>query len=1049
MTNTLQFGLRKLLLFLFVLSSLTAWAQSGLAQSAEFEVRGTVIGTDEKEPLPGVNVLVKETTSGTVTDVDGNYRLTVPGSEATLVFSSVGYISQEIPVGNQTVIDVNLAPDLQSLDEVVVVGYGTVKKKDLTGAVSQIDATKIANQSPNSVTDILRANVPGLNVGFSNSPKGVSQLEVRGKNTLTAGSSPLIILDGMIYNGDLSDINPADIDKVDVMKDASSAAVYGARASNGVILITTKKGQSGKPTISLSSSFGLATDAIVEKPYDPQGYANWRTDVFKSINVNHAATPGIFDNPNNLPDGVTLEQWLAYDGASGDPTTAWLNRIGFQDVEIRNYLAGRSVDWYDKIFQTGLRNDVTLSLSGQKDELQYYWSINRTHNEGIIVGEDFKTIRSRLNVEGKVTDFITLGVNTQFANRDESSVPAEWQMVTRDSPWGSELSEDSTTLRLSPQDDSGAGARHPFLRRNYTDRLRKFNTLNSRMYAQVALPLGFSYEFGYTTRFEWNDYFNHQSSESPEWATGSAFREHTKIQEWQMDNILRWDKTLGDHSFNATFLAYAEKYQSFFDHSESSIFSPNDNLGFHNLGLGSALILSGDPDGSTPFLGDQKSTGDALMGRLNYSFKSKYLLTLSLRRDGYSAFGQDNRRATFPSIAGAWVISEEGFFKADALDFLKLRLSWGENGNREIGRYAALSQLQADKNLIVDASGNVQTVGTLENTTMENPSLQWERTKAWNVGLDFSILEGIVDGSIDAYHMITNDLLVERALPDILGFTSVLTNLGELQNRGIELSVQSRNLTTPTLAWSSSFNFSLNRNKLNKLYGDLDEQGNELDDFENEWFIGHAIDQLWGQKVLGIWQSDQVEEADLYGVRPGDFRILDKNNDQVFTIEDNEFLGYAKPRFRWTLVNNFQLWRNIDFSFELYSLWGQSRAFNAAKNRDGFIDRTNSLQTPYWTAANPTTDWARLFSSDGSADFDVYRKSSFIRLQNITLSYTFPQQIIDRLALQRLRVYGNVRNVGVWAPNWTVYDPEASQVDGTAGAEPTTRYFTLGLNVSL
>lgn len=1031
-----------LLLMVFLLSTIQAVAQS-------FDVTGTVTGVDDDGALPGVNILVKGTTTGTVTDIDGNYRITVPNQDAVLVFSSVGYTSEEVAVGNKTVIDMALSPDLQSLDEVVVIGYGTAKKKDLTGAVAQIDASKISHQSPNSVTDILRANVPGLNVGFANSPKGVSQMEVRGKNTLTAGASPLIILDGMIYNGDLSDINPADIDKVDVMKDASAAAVYGARASNGVVLITTKRGTSGKPTISINSSIGVATDAIVEMPYDPQGYANWRTDVFKSINVNHEATPGIFDNPNNLPPGVTLDQWLSYDGAAGDPTTAWLNRIGFQDVEIRNYLAGNSVNWYDKIFQTGLRSDFTVSLSGTSERLKYYWSVNRTDNEGIIVGERFKTIRSRLNVEGKVNDFITVGINTQFANRDESSVPAEWEMVTRDSPWGSELSEDGSTLRLSPQDDSGAGARHPLLRRTYTDRLRKYNTLNSRMYAKVGLPWGFSYEFGYTTRFEWNDYFNHQSSESPEWATGTAFREHAKIQEWQMDNILRWDKTLGDHTFNATFLAYAEHYQSYFDHAQSSIFSPNDDLGFYNLGLGSALILSGDPDGDAPFLGDQKSTGDALMGRINYSFQSKYLLSMSLRRDGYSAFGINNRRATFPSVAGGWVISEEGFFNTDLMDFLKLRLSWGENGNREIGRYAALSQLQAGKNLVVDAAGNVLTVGTLSNTTMANNDLKWERTEAWNLGVDFSFLNGVVEGSIDAYHMITNDLLVERALPDILGFTSVLTNLGELQNRGIELSLQTRNISRPNFNWTSSFNFSLNRNKLNSLYGDLDEDGNELDDFENEWFIGHAIDELWGQRVLGIWQSDQAEEADVYGVRPGDFRILDKNNDQVFTIEDNEFLGFAKPRFRWTFVNNFQLLRNIDFSFELYSLWGQSRAFNDAKNRNGFIDRTNSLQTPYWTEANPTTEWARLFSSDGSANFNVYRKSSFIRLQNITLSYTFPQQLIERLSIERVRVYGNVRNVAVWAPNWTVYDPEASEVDGIAGQVPTPRYFTLGLNVTL
>ena len=1035
---------------------LPLWLLCVIALAQSQDVTGKITDAGDNSPLPGASIVVKGTSVGTTSDANGEYSLAVEGENTILVFSFIGYASQEMQVSGRTTIDISLSSDIQSLEEIVVVGYGTQKKRDLTGAVSQVDAAKIAHQSPNSVTDILRANVPGLNVGFSNTPKGVSQLEVRGKNTLTAGSNPLIIVDGMIYNGDLSDINPADIDKVDVMKDASSAAVFGARGANGVVLITTKRGTSDKPTISLSSSFGLATNAIVEKPYDPDGYARWRTDVFKSINVDHASTPGKFDNPNNLPPGVTLEQWLAYDGASGDPTTAWLNRIGFQDVEIGNYLAGRSVDWYDKIFQTGFRNDITLSLSGAKDELKYYWSVNRTDNEGIIVGDEFETIRSRLNVEGKINKFLTVGINTQFAHRDESSVPALWEQVTRSSPWGSEFDAEGN-LRLSPQDDNGAGAIHPMLRRTFTDRLRKFNTLNSRFFANVALPLGFSYEFAFTNRFEWNQFFNHLSSDSPEWGFARSFREHSQIQEWQMDNILRWDKTIGDHSFNATFLAYAEKFQSYFDHAGTSLFSPNDDLSYHNLGLGSAPVLSGrsDANGSggfdaaEGFRGDQKSTGDALMGRINYGYKSKYLLTLSMRRDGYSAFGRDVKRATFPSAAVGWVVSEESFFNTDVLDFLKMRLSWGENGNREIGRYAFLSQLTAGKNLIVDGSGNVQTVATLSNTTMENPGLQWERTEAWNIGLDFSILAGRIDGSMDAYKMNTNNLLVERALPPIMGFTEVFSNLGEMQNTGFELSLQTRNLTNSLFVWTSNINFSLNRNKLISLYGDLDADGNELDDITNRWFLGHATDEIWGQKVLGIWQSDQAEEAELYGVYPGDFRILDKNNDRVFTIEDNEFLGFSKPRFRWTFVNNFQIRNNIDLSFEIYSYWGQIRAFNNAKNRDGFIDRTNSLQTPYWTPENPSSEWARLFSSEGGASYNVYRKGSFIRLQNVTLSYTFPQQLIEKIALQNLRIYGNIRNAAVYAPDWDVYDPEAAEVDGVTGQVPTPRYFTIGLNASL
>jgi TonB-linked SusC/RagA family outer membrane protein len=625
-------------------------------------------------------------------------------------------------------------------------------------------------------------------------------------------------------------------------------------------------------------------------------------------------------------------------------------------------------------------------------------------------------------------------------------VPAEWNMVSQDSPWGSERSDDGSTLRFSPQDDPGAGARHPFLRRTYTDRLQKFNTFNTRVYTTISLPLGFSYQFAFANRFEWNDFFNHQSSESPEWATGTAFRQHTKIQEWQIDNVLKWNKTIGDHSFDATFLAYGEKYKYFRDRTTSGIFDPSDALGYNNLSLGTAISLTGAADLN---IGDEQSTGDALMGRLNYGYKSKYLLTASLRRDGYSAFGQNNRRATFPSLAAAWVLSEEDFFQSNVLDFLKIRLSWGENGNREIGRYASLSQLVAGKNLIVDGNGTVQTVSTLSNTTMENLDLKWERSTAWNFGIDFSLLSGKVDGSFEYYNTSTNDLLVERALPNVIGFSSVFTNLGEVQNKGIELSLTTRNLDKPNFAWSSSFNFSLNRNKIVSLYGDLDEDGNELDDITNQWFIDHAIDEIWGLNVLGVYTTSEADAAARFGVFPGDFKLEDKNNDGVFTVEDRDFLGFSTPRFRWTFVNNFRIKQNFDFAIELYSQWGQKRSFNPAKNRDGFIDRTNSLQTPYWTPENQIDDYARLFSSDGSASFSVYRKNSFIRLQNLTLSYTLPSEVLSRLSMKGLRFYGNIRNVGVWAPDWDLYDPESSEVDGTAGLVPTPRYYTLGLNLTL
>ncbi|EAR00904.1 SusC/RagA family TonB-linked outer membrane protein [Maribacter sp. HTCC2170] len=1015
----------------------------GISSSAIAQEGFTVTGNIADEfnvPLPGASIIEKGTTNGVSTDFDGNFSIEVANQNSTLVITYIGYAEQEIPINGQSQISTSMEPSASTLDEIVLVGYGAVKKKDLTGAISQIDAAAVSHQSTNSVTDVLRSNMAGVSIGFSTSPKGVSNIQIRGNNSLSAGSSPLIVVDGMIYNGDLSDISPSDIAKLDVMKDASSAAVYGARGASGVILITTKRGTSEKPTITINSSVGVVTDGSNERPYSADGYVNWRSDVFKSINPqNTIDNPGRYDDPNNLPSGVTLDQWLAYDGSAGDPTRAWLNRLGFQDVEIGNYLEGNSIDWYDRINQTGLRTDWNTSISGRKEGLNYYWSIGRTSNEGITSGEKFETLRSRLNLDAKITDFLTVGINTQFAKRDEGFIPANRGQIERSSPWGSEFDDDGN-IRLSPQDDSGAGASNAFLGQMFNDRIDLDHTFNSRVYAKVKLPLGFSYELGYTNRLEFREYYNHASAASPANVVGSATRQALKINEWQLDNILRWDKTIDKHTFNLMFLVYAEKYQDRFTRARANTFEPSDALGFGSLEAGAVQTVDSE---------DIKSTGDAFMTRLNYNYDSRYLLTLTMRRDGYSAFGANNKRAYFPSIAGAWTISNENFFKSNFIDFLKLRLSYGENGNRDIGRFAYLSRLNAGKYLNVDSSGNVITVPTFDNTTQENVDLRWERTKAVNLGLDFSLANGIVEGSFEAYRNITDDLIVTRQLPNIIGFNSVTTNLGEIENSGFEFTLSTQNYNLENFKWNSSFNFSLNRNKINELYGDMDENGNELDDVTNRRFIGEATDVIWGKEILGVWQEDEAADAADWGVFPGDFKLRDVNNDGVYTDEDNIFQGHRSPRFRWGLTNLFTLKKNIDFSFELYSHWGQKRVFNEAKNRNGFIDRTNSIQTPYWTSDNPTNDYARLFSSDGSASFNVYRESSFIRLSNVTLAYRFPKPILEKLSIQSLRVYANARNLAVWAPHWDLYDPEAQEFGAFDSRRPSAQFFTFGIDLSL
>lgn len=1031
----------------------------GSVYAQNITVQGRVTTADKPNGIGGVSVTVEKTTHGTITDDNGRFKLENVAKSAKLVFSSVGFKPQTVSVGNQTEFNITLEAEVSSLDQIVVIGYGSTKKKDLTGAVSSVKAERLENEHPASVQDVLRANVPGLNVGFKATAKGDADLQIRGKNTLTASSSPLIVVDGVIYYGSLSDINPNDIETIDVLKDASSAAVYGAKAASGVIQISTKKGKTGKPVINVNSSIGVATMSVNERVYDAQEFLyTWRRNVKYSINV--GAKPYQFDDPRTLPSNISTADWLAYDNSNpnADPVTVWLQRLNLQPVEIENYKKGQSIDWYKMMFHNGIRQDYNVSLSGRREGINYYWSLGYMKNEGVIKGDAFNTARSRLNVDAKVTDFLSVGLNSQFSIRDESAIPVDWTLITANSPWGSYYNDDSTLLRFRPNDEV-SGGNNPFGVPTYSNRLKKYYELNASLYAKVSLPFGIKFQSNFTPRFEWYNYFNGESSLWQEWTNlgGRATRENRNIYQWQVDNLLTWNRDIGkDHHVDITLLQNVEKFQVWRNKVVATGFQPNDALSYHNMGAATGIVACNtcvySDEGSGTQLGDEVSTADALMARLFYSFKQKYMLTLTVRRDGYSAFGQSNPRATFPSAALGWVFSDESFMKnIPWLNYGKLRVSYGLNGNRDIGRYVALADLQSGKYLHVLQNGSVVQVSQLYVNNMQNKLLKWETSTAFNLGIDFAVANNRIDGSIDVYKSKTTDLLVQHSLPDVTGFTFIYDNLGQVNNKGLEISVNSRNIQHPNFSWNTSLNFSLNRNEIAHLYGvkvDVkDANGNvigqkEADDKGNKWFIGQALDVIWDQKTLGIWQEKDLAEADKYGVQPGDFHIQDVNTDYKYTDDDRQFLGYTEPRFRWTLRNEFTFFENFSFSFLMYSYWGQMGTYNQAKNRsNSFPDRVSSYALPFWTPENPINDYARLFSSDGGASYSVYKKKSFIRLDNVALAYNIPQRLIKRIHIRDMKFYFTIKNASVFAPDWNYWDPENSG--------PTPRIYTLGLNLNL
>jgi len=1019
-----------LLIMIFLFTYVMSFAQ-------DRNIRG-IVKDKLGVPIPGASVKVKNSKTGTSTSADGQYAISVPAN-AVLIYSAIGYTSQEVSVNGRNQIDINLAESEQGLSEVVVIGYGTSTKKDATGAISSVKAAQLENENPQSVSDILKGNIAGLSVSMNTSAKGGGNLLVRGKTTLSAGTSPLIVLDGIIYNGQLSDINPNDIETVDVLKDASSLAVFGAKAATGVVAITTKKGKGDKPTISVNTNFGLATLAQNMRPYDGPGFINWRGDVLRSGGV---TAPYLYNDPRSLPEGVTITQWL--NGQTGDPVDLWLNRLGLTANEKANYLAGKTVNWYDEIFRTGLRQDHTLSMSGKKEEISYYMSVGYQKNENVIKGGEFSTFRSRINLEGAAAKFLTVGMNLQFAARDEGSIPAVWTELTNLSPYGDMYQADGT-LRRIPTDDNGLNARNPFLNMTYNDRMDKQNTLFASLYAKAKLPFGITYQLNFSPGLDSYRTFNYSSSKNPNVTTigGIVTRADETRYNWQIDNLLKWNKTFADiHSFDVTLLANAEKYQTWWTEAANQGMVPDDLLGYHNIASGSKASVNSE---------DKVYTGDALMARLNYSLMQRYALTLSVRRDGYSVFGVNAKRATFPAAAFAWTFTEESFVKQlKWLNYGKLRLSYGINGNRDLRNpdngtvdpYAALSQLNIGKYQTVNGSGAASEVNTASiNTRLSNPDLRWEETASLNAGLDFGVLNNRLNGSIDVYNKKTTDLLVRPALSTVTGYSNYYSNLAEVNNKGLEISLNSRNITEGKVTWNTSFNFSLNRNKIIRLASTSNEPA-------NGWFIGKDIDVIWDYKILGVWQENEMTEAAKYSksaIKAGDFKLEDVDGNYLYDDNDKQYLGYKTPRFIWAMRNEFNLFKSFDFSFQLISNWGQQRQYNQAKNQPGSVGfaRMTSYIQPYWTPSNPINDYARLNSGTSGTSFTVFRKSSFVRLNNVALAYTLPQSILEKVRVKNAKIYVNANNAAVFS-SWKYWDPQNDPDDG-----PTPTFYTLGLNISL
>ncbi len=979
-------------------------------------ITGTVRSQADNRALPGVTVEVKGSLNGTITGANGEYKLSNIKPGDSLSFSSIGYEKRAISVGDKKVINALLIPTASSLEQIVVIGYGTVKKKDLTGSITRVNMKGVANNANVNLMESLAGTVAGLNIDQGGGASASSTFSIRGQTTLSGSTRPLIVLDGAIYYGNINDINPYDIESVDVLKGASAAAVYGRRSANGVIIINTKKGKVGKPVISLNMYAGVQgmTNNPV-KVMDGNQFAtrlldySWERKVYNWYSTNPKSDVGRPVRP---------------DASNRDTVASFLRT----PEEKANYLAGKETNWIKEVLRRAPMRNYDISLSGASDNgLSYYLSGSFTDIKGIQKNDQFKRTTVHSNLVDKVTNWLEVGLDATYSYRDASGIPASLSAARVASP----LQLNNPLGSPDYQIYLGGELYQPYpLVYMYADNSNISTNLFSIGTVNINIPwisgLKFTLRYSRSQLTQNNNSFYSSETINGVNNNGQGIKNPSESIDWILDNILNYSHTFGNHQIDATFLFSREK-----GFGNSSSASATDfgiqNLGFNDLGLGQFPVASSSA---------YENNGLSFMGRINYFYKSKYLLTATIRKDGYSGFSPNHKWATFPSVAAGWVLTEEPFLR-DKGFYLKLRLSYGLNGNQGIGEYASFSQMG-----ISDYNFNSQTAIGIYPITLGNNDLTWEKTSATNIGADFSFLKDRLSGSVDLYTGKTKDVLVQRQIPRASGYASVWSNIGIIGNKGIEIDANSQNIKG-RFNWTTTFTFSLNRNKILQLYG---KGGNT--DIGNSWFVGEPIQSLYDYKILGVWQENDLFNGDIYkGWSPGEFKYADLNHDgKIDPVNDREIIGYAVPSYRFSIGNTLSF-KGFSLTIFINSIQGGKRYYladnsamlNPAYN---FSFRMNTPAiNPYWRPDKPTKNTTAIYNTP-PVESGIYQSRSFVRLQDISLSYSFPGTVIHKANIQNAEVYISSKDPYVWT-KWQGWDPETGTSD-----IPLMRNIILGLRLS-
>ncbi|MFD2569642.1 SusC/RagA family TonB-linked outer membrane protein [Spirosoma soli] len=1009
--------------------------------------------------LPGVSVVVKGTQQGTTSDSEGNYSISVPSGNATLVFSFVGFVGQEVAVGNQSSINLTLQADNKALDEVVVIGYGTTRKSDLTGAVSTLKQSQLQERPTASLNQALSGRMPGVQVNTnSGRPGGRTTVRIRGFSSINSSNNPLYVVDGVLlpqgnqnqFSSAIDYINPNDIVSIEVLKDASSTAIYGARGANGVILVTTKKGKAGEGTVTYNADFSvntigpnrprvlnareyLATEELAYAniaKYDPKGWAAGQYTYLDPIarrKAYSAAFPGVFDaNLNPLYD----------------------------------------TDWFKESTQNKLSQNHQLGFSGGNERTQYSLSLGYRDDQGLIKTSYLKRYSGRFTIDDQVKKWLKVGGTLSYNSQSENLVDvndAVARQIVEDFPFlpVQYANGQYANNRDYPSAEGTFSSVHRLMGRKYI--LNTQTTLGS-LYSNISIAKGLEMKTILGVNIVTQENNQSQTRTLNIGGNGNASTYNQKESFWSLENLLTYNRQFGqDHSFTGL-LGISWQENNFFSMSAAVNNFATDYFGFNNLGAGA----------TNPSVGSNASrfAFNSYFGRVNYGYKEKYLLTLTGRADGSSRFGENHKFAFFPSAALAWRVSEEDFLKTNPIiSNLKLRTSYGLTGNSEIPTYQSLATLSSTYATIYN---DTRVSGTGINR-LANPDLRWEKTAQTDVGLEIGLFKGRVNLEADYYYRLTTDMLLDAPVPRTSGYATIRRNVGSMENQGFEFGLNTVNISRGDFSWNTTFNISLNRNKVLSLATPSDifnVGGPNFTNPTNIIRVGEPVGSFWGLTRLGTWSEAEREEAAKFTsyrnnltMLPGDIKYLDVNGDKAITDADRSIIGNGSPRGWGAFTNNFRF-KNFDATLELQFMYGNDvmlMNLHASEDRQALANSYTSVLNA-WTPTNQNTPIAEIRETRAgyvtNVDSHWIKDGSFLRGRNLLLGYTLPSQVTNRLKLSRLRFYATVQNFFLLVEDPIVGDPEVTPTnqgnDNSAFSQgmiwhnypkPTT--YLVGLQLSL